>query len=91
MSHVLDGRTFGDVAGFDASARGGVGGDAIAAYKRDGVICLRGAFGQDWLDVIESGIDEAMDKPGPSAAMIGLPGDRGSFLAYPVNAHTHYM
>ena len=76
MSHVLDGRTYGEVARFDVSAGDGVDQDAIAAYKRDGVICLDGAFGQDWLDVIESGIDEAMEKPGPSAAMIGLPGDR---------------
>jgi hypothetical protein len=79
VSHVLDGRTYGEVARFDVSAGDGVDQDAIAAYKRDGVICLDGAFGQDWLDVIESGIDEAMEKPGPSAAMIGLPGDRGSF------------
>lgn len=74
MSH-----SFGEIAGFDASAGGPACADAVAAYKRDGVICLRGAFGRDWLDTIEDGILSAMARPGPSAAKVGIPGDRGSF------------
>ncbi len=34
------------------------GAKAITAYKKDGVICLRNVFNEDWLDTIETGIDQ---------------------------------
>lgn len=70
----------GEVASFTPPAGGGPGAAAIAAYKRDGVICLRGAFGRDWLDVIESGIEQAMARGGPTAVTIAPEGDEGVFF-----------
>ena len=41
--------------------------DDIAAYERDGVVCLRGAFGPDWISVMQGAVDAAMASPGPFA------------------------
>ena len=35
--------------------------ETIEAYRADGVVCLRNAFGPDWLAVLESGIERSMD------------------------------
>ena len=37
------------------------------AYERDGVVCLRGIFPQEWLDFLAGAIEEAMANPGPHA------------------------
>ncbi len=39
----------------------------IAAYKRDGVVCLRGVIGLDWITLMRAAIDAAMFAPGPFA------------------------
>jgi len=36
-------------------------------YERDGVVCLRGRFSQQWLDFVAEAIDQAMAQPGPHA------------------------
>ena len=35
--------------------------ETVDAYRTDGVVCLRNAFGPDWLAVLESGIERSMD------------------------------
>lgn len=75
--------TMGAVQAFQALSKTQVGPDAIAAYKRDGVICLRGAFDEDWLAVMENGIDLFMEQEAAreSAANVVVKGegDDGSF------------
>jgi ectoine hydroxylase-related dioxygenase (phytanoyl-CoA dioxygenase family) len=34
-------------------------------FNRDGVICLRGAIGSEWLDCCREGIEQAVRSPGP--------------------------
>ena len=53
--------------------------DEIAAYRRDGVICLRGRF-VDWLDTVERGIERNMAQPGPVATEHKLDDGRGRFF-----------
>lgn len=48
-----------DVPSFDA-----VTPDAIAAYARDGVVCLRGVFSQDLIDLTARGIERNIAHPG---------------------------
>lgn len=37
---------------------------ARAAYDRDGVVCLRGVIGREWLDCCREGIAQAVENPG---------------------------
>ncbi len=55
------------------------GSDAITAYKRDGVVCLRGAFERDWLEVIEQGIEQALSGSSTNLDVIKKKGDKGNF------------
>ncbi len=41
--------------------------DDVAAYRRDGAVCLRGVFGEDWLALIEAGIERNLAEPGEFA------------------------
>ena len=52
---------------------------AINAYKHDGVICLRNAFAQNWLDVIEQGIEQALSGQSADIDIVKKKGDKGSF------------
>lgn len=38
--------------------------DEIAAYERDGIVCLRGAFDSGWIDFMGDAVDRAMAAPG---------------------------
>lgn len=38
---------------------------ARRAFERDGVVCLRGVIGDQWLECCRQGIDEAVRNPGP--------------------------
>lgn len=71
------------VHSFKPDRRTFAGQSAIDSYKQDGVICLRGVLGQDWLDVIESGIDlyfEEKRSQGDAANVeVKYKGDSGSF------------
>ncbi|MDH3695662.1 MAG: phytanoyl-CoA dioxygenase family protein [Gammaproteobacteria bacterium] len=55
--------------------------DAISAYKRDGVACLRSAFEADWLDVIEQGIEQALSGGSTNLDVVKKKDDKGSFSA----------
>ncbi|MFL6221360.1 MAG: phytanoyl-CoA dioxygenase family protein, partial [Actinomycetes bacterium] len=57
----------------------GITPDEIAAYQRDGAVCVRGLF-RDWVDVIEAGIERNIREPGPYAAESVRPGEPGSFF-----------
>ena len=37
----------------------------IETYERDGVVCLRGAFAPEWLDLVAEGIEKDIAAPGP--------------------------
>jgi ectoine hydroxylase-related dioxygenase (phytanoyl-CoA dioxygenase family) len=39
----------------------------IAAYERDGVVCLRDLFDRAWLDHLAAAVEQAMAAPGPYA------------------------
>ena len=56
--------------------------EAIAAYERDGVVCLRGAFSREWVDLLDEGMDEALTKPYPSehAFTFAEPDEPGFFF-----------
>jgi len=41
--------------------------DTIAAYDRDGAVCLRGVFPAAWIDFMREGVERAMAAPGPLA------------------------
>jgi ectoine hydroxylase-related dioxygenase (phytanoyl-CoA dioxygenase family) len=53
--------------------------NAISAYKEDGVVCLRNAFSQDWLDVIEQGISQALTGASENLDIVKKSGDYGRF------------
>ena len=53
--------------------------EAVNAYKNDGVVCLRHAISQDWLDVIEQGIEQAMSGRSTDVDVVKKKGDKGSF------------
>ena len=53
--------------------------DEIAAFQRDGAVCVRGAF-RDWVEVIAAGIERNLHEPGPYAAQSVRPGEPGSFF-----------
>jgi ectoine hydroxylase-related dioxygenase (phytanoyl-CoA dioxygenase family) len=56
-----------------------IGENEIAAYQRDGAVCLRGVFA-DWVDVIAAGIERNMREPGPYASESVRGGEPGSFF-----------
>ena len=41
----------------------------IAAYRRDGVVCLRGAFDSGWMDVVRLGFERNLAHPGRRATV----------------------
>jgi len=53
--------------------------DAVAAYREDGVVCLRNAFSQRWLDLVEQGIAQALDGASENLDVVRKSGDTGQF------------
>jgi len=39
--------------------------DDVAAYRRDGAVCLRGVFAPHWIDLLNRGVDRNIAAPGP--------------------------
>lgn len=52
---------------------------AVRAYKEDGVVCLRNAVSNDWLAVIELGIQQALQGASTNLDVVKKPGDQGRF------------
>lgn len=42
--------------------------DLVRAYEADGVVCLRGVFGREWIDLLRAGFDRVAADRGPDAA-----------------------
>lgn len=60
-----------------------IGDREVAAFERDGAVCLRGALGPEWVALITRGIERALREPGPYARVQSAPDDPGHF-------HTDY-
>ncbi len=41
------------------------------AFDRDGVVCLRNALSDEWLDTLRGAIDQVLSTPGPSGKTLG--------------------
>ena len=39
--------------------------DQIRTFENDGVVCIRGGFSADWLDLLEGAVDTIMGDPSP--------------------------
>ena len=52
----------------------------IAAFERDGVVCIRGLFGPAEIETGRKGIDSNIAAPSPRAKVASAPGDPGYFL-----------
>ncbi len=55
--------------------------DDIAAYQRDGVVCLRGMFDSEWIDHIAAAIAEARERPGAGAQDHTVAGEAAGFFS----------
>lgn len=55
--------------------------DEIAAFERDGVVCLRQMFDGEWIDHIASAIAEARGRPGDNAQDHTVAGEPGGFFS----------
>jgi ectoine hydroxylase-related dioxygenase (phytanoyl-CoA dioxygenase family) len=51
----------------------------IAAYARDGAVCLRGAFATAWLDLLAAGVERNMADPSPDGCRYTPEGAPGGF------------
>ncbi len=52
----------------------------IAAYRRDGAVCLRGLFDREWLTLLAEAVDRNMAEPGPHAHFYTGAGEPGLFF-----------
>ena len=66
------------VADFDV-ANDLPGSDAVSAYQRDGVVCLRNAHNARWLALIEQGIGSALAGQSEDLDIVRKPDDSGRF------------
>ncbi len=57
-----------------------VGPRDIESYERNGVVCLRGVFGREWLELVASGIEKDIADPGPLHTVQQTANDPGFFL-----------
>jgi len=60
-------------------AEGVVGADLRAAYARDGVVVVRGAF-KGWVETLRAGFERNLKEPGPFAIENVGEGERGRFF-----------
>jgi len=47
----------------------------IEAYRRDGVVVLRGVIGEHWIELLREAVDKDLAKPGPDADIYSKPGE----------------
>ncbi len=64
----------------DAHAQQVVTDDAVAAYQRDGAVCLRGLLSCDEVALLRAGIDHNLAAPSPRAIVASRAGDPGRFV-----------
>jgi len=71
------------LSGRDAGLRirdGAVTEEMIRAYEEDGVVCLRGGFGMEWVELLRRSADEVKAAPGPYAVKYENAAEEGSFF-----------
>jgi hypothetical protein len=49
-----------------------------AAYEKDGAICIRGAFGSDWIERLRAAAERNLAAPGPLVDEHVPPGEPGA-------------
>jgi ectoine hydroxylase-related dioxygenase (phytanoyl-CoA dioxygenase family) len=54
--------------------------DVVAAYDRDGVVCLREAFDADWIERLRGAVDRDIRHPGPMATNFAEGSTPGTFF-----------
>lgn len=64
----------------DASGAPAISDHLLENYRRDGAVCLRGAFDQRWLDIVAAGIERNLHDPTLSYKNISAPGATGRYL-----------
>ena len=57
-----------------------VSADDVAAYDRDGVVCLRGAFGPAWIERLRDAVERDLAAPGPHATNFAEGSTPGTFF-----------
>lgn len=53
--------------------------DQVAAFEREGVVCLRGQFDADWIERLRRAVDQNLERTGPFAQVYTKAGDPGRF------------
>jgi ectoine hydroxylase-related dioxygenase (phytanoyl-CoA dioxygenase family) len=51
----------------------------IATFERDGVVCLRGALEESWIETLRRGVEDVLAKPGPMGWVNKREGHGGKF------------
>ena len=64
---------------FTLDGQGKVPAEAVAVYRRDGVVCLRKVLGEGPVERLREAVDRSADEPGPLGYKIGDPGKPGFF------------
>ena len=54
--------------------------DAIEAFRRDGAVCVRGAFSSEHLALVEAAIERNLEQPSERALVASRPDDPGRFF-----------
>src|SRR6266542_6221959 len=57
-----------------------VSSELIEEFRRDGAVCMRGAFSPDEVALVERGIDRNLAEPSPRALVASRPDDPGRFF-----------
>ncbi len=70
---------FGNVKAFALNDNMNVPESALNSLRHDGVICIRQAFSQRWLDVVEKGITQALSEASTDIDIVKRKKDTGSF------------
>ena len=71
-------KQLGEIASSSATVSASLS-EAVKAFNRDGVVCLRGAISRRWLDLVEKGIEEALAGASADLDIVKVAGDEGRF------------
>ena len=64
---------------YDIGPDGSPSEESIAAFERDGVVCLRGVLGEEEVVSLQDAVDRSAQQPGPLGYKVGTPGEPGFF------------
>ena len=80
MIRVMQSTTSTHAPAFTPVAPGDPGEAAIQAMERDGVVCLRGAFDRQWMDLLEGATEACVRQAGKDSYAVKVPGEKGLFF-----------